>query len=208
MLNVKIIVQICVRVVFLYYFFLDRKPRTQKKRCKFVIYIAIVISELYRLLQSSASVLCSSSRVVFSCHRRNAFAMSEPADIDENSAGRRQRGPYGPRISPQQWEIILNCMIAEPLLGRDASDLRPELRTQLWENLAAALNEEGPASRSVDEWRRVWRQRVSTARANAAEAFTGYRCDNLLRKCCCHNLNGPMLARRNFTHARALTVCK
>lgn len=128
--------------------------------------------------------------------------------MNGHSASRNQRGPYGPRISPQQWEIIISFMVQEPLLGRDASDLRPDLRERLWQNLAAVLNRQGPASRSVDEWRRVWRQRVLAARGNAAEAVTDYRCDNLLRKCCCHNAYGPMFARRNFTHARALTVRK
>ncbi|XP_077559854.1 uncharacterized protein LOC144174798 [Haemaphysalis longicornis] len=97
--------------------------------------------------------------------------MDEPS----TSGTLRQRGPYGPRISPQQWELMLNFMTEKPLLGREASELRPELRTQLWNSLARLLNREGPGRRSVDNWRRLWRHRVAAARAEAAKAVADFR---------------------------------
>lgn len=48
---------------------------------------------------------------------------------------------------------MLNFMTEQALLGRDASELRPDLRTQ-----TRLLNGEGLGSRSVDNWRHLLHQ--------------------------------------------------
>lgn len=88
---------------------------------------------------------------------------------------RRQRGPYGPRCSPKQWQAILDFIADEPAMGRPDSDLKHDLRAKLWNRLTEVVNGIGPARRSVEDWRRLWHQRVATARLRVAEAFAQHR---------------------------------
>lgn len=88
---------------------------------------------------------------------------------------RRQRGPYGPRCSPIQWQAMLDFISDEPGMGKQDSDLRPDLRAKLWQRLAEVVNDIGPARRSVEDWKRLWHNRVAAARLRVAEAFAQHR---------------------------------
>lgn len=92
-----------------------------------------------------------------------------------SSSVRRQRGPYGPRCSPKQWQAILDFISDEPAMGKQYSELKPDLRAKLWQRLAEVVNDIGPARRSVEDWRRLWYNRVATARLRVAEAFAQHR---------------------------------
>lgn len=60
-------------------------------------------------------------------------------------------------------------------MAKPDGDLKPDLRAKLWRRLADVVNNIGPAKRPVEDWKRLWQQRVATARSRVAEAFAQHR---------------------------------
>ncbi|KAH7974252.1 hypothetical protein HPB49_013098 [Dermacentor silvarum] len=85
------------------------------------------------------------------------------------------RRPYSPRMSAEQWQCMLNYIIVNSAMGRVASNLRADLRQQMWQELTNELNEVAPASHSPHEWQRLWQERVAAVRAKAAEQVAEIR---------------------------------
>ncbi|XP_077508658.1 uncharacterized protein LOC144120063 [Amblyomma americanum] len=71
--------------------------------------------------------------------------------------------------SAEQWAVMLDFLCVHTGLGRDTNELRPETRQRLWSEMTSLLNALGPASRSREEWRRYWQNRVTAARKRASE---------------------------------------
>ncbi|KAH7974290.1 hypothetical protein HPB49_013738 [Dermacentor silvarum] len=85
------------------------------------------------------------------------------------------RRPYSPRMSAEQWHFMLNYITSNAAMGRVASDLRADLRQQMWQELTNELNEVAPASHSPHEWQRLWQAHVAAVRAKAAEQVAEIR---------------------------------
>ncbi|KAL1479614.1 hypothetical protein MTO96_051711 [Rhipicephalus appendiculatus] len=88
------------------------------------------------------------------------------AEGASTSGGRR------PRVSEGQREIILAFMEQHPQLVSRAVELGPHFtladRRRLWQQLADALNAEGPVRKEPDGWQEWWRKQVYDARHDAA----------------------------------------
>ncbi|KAH7956533.1 hypothetical protein HPB52_010197 [Rhipicephalus sanguineus] len=86
--------------------------------------------------------------------------------------GASTSGTRGPRVSEGQREIVLAFMEEHPQLVSRAVELGPHFtvadRRRLWQQLADALNAEGPAQKRVDMWQEWWRKAVHDARHDAA----------------------------------------
>ncbi|XP_070379147.1 uncharacterized protein [Dermacentor albipictus] len=76
----------------------------------------------------------------------------------------------GPHINHRQQEIIINFMERNPRLVK-SGDLDPKFtaqrRKEMWEELAKLLNDAGPPTKPVVQWRCWWNRFVSRARADA-----------------------------------------
>ncbi|XP_075750003.1 uncharacterized protein LOC142814702 [Rhipicephalus microplus] len=84
------------------------------------------------------------------------------------------------RVSEGQRALVLAFMSEHPQLAAKAIELQHGVtvadRRRLWQELSDALNLEGPAQKSVDDWQAWWRRQVHEARRDAAaikEAQTG-----------------------------------
>ncbi|XP_065280163.1 uncharacterized protein [Dermacentor albipictus] len=80
----------------------------------------------------------------------------------------------GPHVSPHQRELLVAFMEGHPYLVRASCALTPECtverRRQLWSELAALLNTEGPAAKTAEQWQVFWRKEVFLSRRDAATA--------------------------------------
>ncbi|XP_054922311.2 uncharacterized protein [Dermacentor andersoni] len=80
----------------------------------------------------------------------------------------------GPHVSPHQRELLVAFMEGHPYLVRASCALTPECtverRRQLWSELAALLNTEGPAAKTAEQWQVFWRKEVFLSRRDAAAA--------------------------------------
>ncbi|XP_070382835.1 uncharacterized protein [Dermacentor albipictus] len=80
----------------------------------------------------------------------------------------------GPHVSPHQRELLVAFMEGHPYLVRASCALTPECtverRRQLWSELAALLNTEGPAAKTAEQWQVFWRKEVYLSRRDAATA--------------------------------------
>ncbi|XP_075739792.1 uncharacterized protein LOC142785238 isoform X1 [Rhipicephalus microplus] len=84
------------------------------------------------------------------------------------------------RVSEGQRALVLAFMSEHPQLAAKAIELQHGVtvadRRRLWQELSDALNLEGPAQKSADDWQACWRRQVHEARRDAAaikEAQTG-----------------------------------
>ncbi|KAK8786690.1 hypothetical protein V5799_023535 [Amblyomma americanum] len=98
--------------------------------------------------------------------------------------------------SAEQWAVMLDFLCVHTGLGRDTNELRPETRQRLWSEMTSLLNALGPASRSREEWRRYWQNRVTAARKRASElAATEFRnCDIVFWK----NSDGELMTNESL----------
>ncbi|KAM7298705.1 hypothetical protein ISCGN_019279 [Ixodes scapularis] len=81
----------------------------------------------------------------------------------DNAAKRRR---LGARVSPGQFALLLDYLLANPVLVRAATDspLSKEEPTALWDIIVRELNVEGPSVKSRAEWKAFWNARVCAAR--------------------------------------------
>ncbi|KAG0445272.1 hypothetical protein HPB47_017512 [Ixodes persulcatus] len=81
----------------------------------------------------------------------------------DNAAKRRR---LGARVSAGQFALLLDYLLANPVLVRAATDspLSKEERTALWDIIVQELNVEGPSVKSLAEWKAFWNARVCAAR--------------------------------------------
>ncbi|KAG0429018.1 hypothetical protein HPB47_024018 [Ixodes persulcatus] len=81
----------------------------------------------------------------------------------DNAAKRRR---LGARVSAGQFALLLDYLLANPVLVRAATDspLSKEDRTALWDIIVRELNVEGPSVKSRAEWKAFWNARVCAAR--------------------------------------------
>ncbi|KAG0439887.1 hypothetical protein HPB47_016481 [Ixodes persulcatus] len=85
------------------------------------------------------------------------------ADNADNAAKRRR---LGARVSAGQFALLLDYLLANPVLVRAATDspLSKEERTALWDIIVRELNVEGSSVKSRAEWKAFWNARVCAAR--------------------------------------------
>ncbi|XP_075527115.1 uncharacterized protein LOC142559400 [Dermacentor variabilis] len=80
--------------------------------------------------------------------------------------------PKGPRVSEAQRETVVAFMEQHPQLAIRSSELGPRFtvgdRRRLWQQLADALNSEGPVVKSTEQWQEWWRKQAFEARRDAA----------------------------------------
>ncbi|XP_049517179.1 uncharacterized protein LOC125942947 [Dermacentor silvarum] len=78
----------------------------------------------------------------------------------------------GPRVSARQREILVEFMERHPYLVKPSCALNPELtaarKEELWKELVSLLNNEGPAVKTVHQWRAFWNKETHDARHDAA----------------------------------------
>ncbi|XP_054920126.2 uncharacterized protein [Dermacentor andersoni] len=76
-----------------------------------------------------------------------------------------------PRVSEGQRETVLTFMEQHPQLALRSSKLGPGFTVgnwrRPWQQLAHALNEEGPVIKTVKQWQEWWRKQVFEARHDA-----------------------------------------
>ncbi|KAH7974967.1 hypothetical protein HPB49_022125 [Dermacentor silvarum] len=77
-----------------------------------------------------------------------------------------------PRVSPRQREILVEFMERHPYLVKSSCALNPELTAarneELWKELVSLLNNEGPAVKTVYQWRAFWNKETHDARHDNA----------------------------------------
>ncbi|KAH7934080.1 hypothetical protein HPB49_021199 [Dermacentor silvarum] len=78
----------------------------------------------------------------------------------------------GPGVSAGQREILVEFMERHPYLVKPSCALNPELtaarKQELWKQLVLLLNNEGPAVKTVYQWRAFWNKETHDARHDAA----------------------------------------
>ncbi|CAN7946301.1 unnamed protein product [Ixodes hexagonus] len=85
-----------------------------------------------------------------------------------NAAKKRK---LGARVSAGQFALLLDYLLANPVLVRAATDspLSKEDRTALWDIIVNDLNALGPSIKSRAEWKSYWNARVCAARRRDLE---------------------------------------
>ncbi|KAH7946402.1 hypothetical protein HPB49_024444 [Dermacentor silvarum] len=85
----------------------------------------------------------------------------------------------GPRVSAEQSAILLQFIEQHPYLARTSTELSPRMtaarKNELWEQLAALLNEQGPAVKTPIRWRNHWAKLGHKAKKEAARAASEKR---------------------------------
>ncbi|XP_070378182.1 uncharacterized protein [Dermacentor albipictus] len=78
----------------------------------------------------------------------------------------------GPHVSHRQRELLVSLMEEHPYLAKASCVLGPMLtvarRSELWNELAALLNMEGPAVKTAAQWRQYWKKETYSSRHDAA----------------------------------------
>ncbi|XP_065311568.1 uncharacterized protein [Dermacentor albipictus] len=78
----------------------------------------------------------------------------------------------GPHVSERQREILLSFVEEHPYLAKASCVLGQQLtaarKEELWQQVTALLNTEGPAVKTAAQWRGVWKKDVYKARRDAA----------------------------------------
>ncbi|XP_050023904.2 uncharacterized protein [Dermacentor andersoni] len=85
----------------------------------------------------------------------------------------------GPHVSPHQRDLLVAFMEKHAFLVTASRVPSPEAtmerKRELWEEIAALLNAEGPARKSLRKWQAFWRKEVFLSRRDAAETRSGGR---------------------------------
>ncbi|KAH7986408.1 hypothetical protein HPB49_025980 [Dermacentor silvarum] len=83
----------------------------------------------------------------------------------------------GPRVSKGQRETVLAFMEQHLQLALRSSELGPGFslvdRRRLWQQLADALNTEGPVVKTVDQWQQVYEARRDATAIAQGQRSTG-----------------------------------
>ncbi|XP_054931063.1 uncharacterized protein [Dermacentor andersoni] len=78
----------------------------------------------------------------------------------------------GPHVSERQREILVSFVEEHPYLAKASCVLGQQLtaarKEELWQQVTALLNTEGPAVKTAAQWRAVWKKDVYKARRDAA----------------------------------------
>nr|XP_054927555.1 uncharacterized protein LOC129385215 [Dermacentor andersoni] len=78
----------------------------------------------------------------------------------------------GPHVSERQREILVSFVEEHPYLAKASCVLGQQLtaarKEELWQQVTALLNTEGPAVKTAAQWRGVWKKDVYKARRDAA----------------------------------------
>ncbi|XP_070392599.1 uncharacterized protein [Dermacentor albipictus] len=78
----------------------------------------------------------------------------------------------GPHVSARQRELLVSFVEEHPYLAKASCVLGQQLtaarKEELWQQVTALLNAEGPAVKTAAQWRGVWKEDVYNARRDAA----------------------------------------
>ncbi|XP_072141080.1 uncharacterized protein [Dermacentor andersoni] len=85
----------------------------------------------------------------------------------------------GPRVSKEQAAILVQFIEQHPYLARASTEFSPRmtaaLKNELWEEVAAVLNAQGPAVKATSRWRNHWAKMAHKAKKEAARAASEKR---------------------------------
>ncbi|XP_054926020.1 uncharacterized protein [Dermacentor andersoni] len=85
----------------------------------------------------------------------------------------------GPRVSKQQAAILVQFIEQHPYLARASTEFSPRMtaarKNELWEEVAAVLNAQGPAVKTTSRWRNHWAKMAHKAKKEAARAASEKR---------------------------------
>ncbi|XP_054919610.1 uncharacterized protein [Dermacentor andersoni] len=85
----------------------------------------------------------------------------------------------GPRVSKEQAAILVQFIEQHPYLARASTEFSPRMtaarKNELWEEVAAVLNAQGPAVKATSRWRNHWAKMAHKAKKEAARAASEKR---------------------------------